>query len=354
MKKDIVLFSSNYSDKKKEQFYSDLHTLIDAGMDIKVALEMIEADQTNKKDKALIQSIKEQVIGGTSFSETLRKEKAFSAYEYNSIKIGEESGELIRILDEMAGYFNKKVLLKKQIVSVVTYPIIVIVVAIGIMLFMINFLIPSFAGIIKQMGGDLPYLTKVMIRFSDAIGEIMLIGAATMIAMFLFYQTQKRKIWFRKYTSTVVLNIPYVKGLVHKIYLARFATALSLLISTKVDIISSLKLLKNMIDFYPIESIIDSLEPRLIQGESLNQAMSAYKIFPKRFLSLVKVGEEVNRLDGMFKRLGDGYAKEVEEQAGLLGEIIQPLLMLVIGLFIGIIVIAMYLPMFEMAGNFGM
>ena len=166
LNKDIKLFNSGLSDKKKERFYSEMTILFTAGVDVKTALELIEEEQTKNSDKELFGKIREMVIEGRSISSAIEQTGKFSAYEYYSLQIGEESGKLSEVLKDLAGFFAGKIKQKRQIVNALSYPSVILLTAFGAIFFMMRFVVPMFADIFKRFKGDLPAITKLVIRIS--------------------------------------------------------------------------------------------------------------------------------------------------------------------------------------------
>lgn len=349
---DIKLFGSGYSDKKKESFYLELSILLSAGIDIKNALELITEDQIKEKDKQLIASIKDEVVKGKSLSETLKATGFFTDYEVFSIQIGEETGRVAIIMEELSLFYKNKIKQKRQAVSALTYPMIVLCTSIGVLSFMLNVIVPMFSDVFLRFGGELPYITQLVIQASKLAGDLfwpMLV--ATILIAFWLYSIRQRSS-YRSVTSTFFLRIPVLGELIRKIYLSRFCHTMQLLISSKIPLLRALGLVKKMIGYYPIENSIESIEQEILKGEPLHRALSKFHIYPKRLVSFIKVGEEVNRLDEFFEKINQQYSEEVDHQSKVLATVIEPIMMIFLGLIVGIILIAMYLPMFKMSTIF--
>ncbi len=353
LSKDISILGNQLTDKKKERFYSELHILLMAGIDIKTALELVEEDQIKPKDKQLFSDIKNFVIKGGSISEAIKSSGKFSAYEYYSLQIGEESGRIVQVLQELHGFFSKKIKQTRQIISALSYPIIVLLTAFGAIFFMMRFVVPMFADVFGRFGGNLPYLTKLIIKISNAFSNYSLYSFIIIsLIVFLLY-SYRTKEWFRKISSGIILKIPFVGELVQKIYLARFCHSMNLLISSKTPMIQSIQLVKKMVGFYPIEYSLSIIESDILKGNSISESLSKFPIYNKRMLSLIRVAEEVNQLDIMFGKLAQQYSDDVEHQTGLIGSMIEPIMIIFLGLMVAVVLIAMYLPMFQLSTSFG-
>ena len=353
LNKDIRLFGTQLSDKKKERFYSELHILFSAGLDIKTTLELIEEEQIKKTDKELFCKIREYVVNGGSLSEALNKTGKFSTYEYYSIKIGEESGRLPEVLDELAVFFIKKIRQQRLVLNALSYPSIVLFTAFGAIFFMMKFIVPMFADVFLRFGGELPYITKVIIHISNAFSLYAYYIIVPVISLAFFFYTQKEKDWFRRGSAFIVMKIPVMGNIIQKIYLARFCHSMNLLISAKTPLLQAIQLVKKMVGFYPIEYSLSLVEHDVLGGKSLSQSLSGYPIYNKRLRALIKVAEEVNQMDLVFGKLAKQYTEEVEHQTSLIGSLIEPVMIIFLGLLVAIILVAMYLPLFQLSTSFG-
>ncbi len=352
LNKDIRLFGSSIPDKVREGFYMELSTLLEAGVDIRSALDLIIKEQTKKKFGTLFAKIAKEVEAGSTLSAALERDGNFTAYEYYSVQIGEETGRLIVVLKELAEFYEKKIKQGRQIIGALIYPSVVMVVAAGAVSFMLTYVVPMFADVLKRSGGQLPYITRVVLGLADGLkrsaGMLLLIA----IGLVALAWSQRNKSYFRKWSTRFILRIPLVGGIVRKIYLSRLANTLSLLIGAKLPIVQSLRLVRKMIRFYPIEYSLEEAEKDIQTGIPLHKSLEQHSIYPIRMISLVKVGEEVNQMELFFKRIAEQYANEVEYQTGMLSKFIEPVIIVVLGLVVGVILIAMYLPMFQMGQNF--
>ncbi|MCG8577754.1 MAG: type II secretion system F family protein [Flavobacteriales bacterium] len=349
LQRDIQLFGGGFGDKKKESFFSDLRTLLLAGVDLKSSLEIIIEEQPKKKEKELFLGIYEDIMRGKSLAMSMKDSGQFSDYEYYSVEIGEESNRLHAVLEELIRFYAGRAALKKQIYSVLSYPLFVLMITIGLVYFMMNNVVPMFADVYKQFGSDLPPLTKRIVNISNHFPTYMMVFGGVVIGLFIFINTQKKQEWFRKSISTVALRIPKVKSLVQMTYLARFTQSMHLLLSSKTPLVKSLELTRKMIKFYPLEQAIDQIVKDVAKGKSLHEGMAAFSIFPSRMISLIKVGESVNQLEPMLEKLSRQYNEDLKHQTTIIGKIMEPMIILIIGIVVGIILVAMYMPMFNMS-----
>jgi type IV pilus assembly protein PilC len=349
LKQDISLLGNSLDDSKKEAFYMELEILLTAGVDIKTALELIVRELPKEKDKELFEKIKEDVVKkGIPLSQAMKDSGKFSAYEYFSIQIGEETGKIHTILKELSSYYHSMRKQKRQVVGALTYPAIMIATSIGVLVFMLAFVVPMLSDMYKRVGQDLPFLTQVIIDISDFVLKYFYVGFILIAGLVIFIFKNRKKEWYRKYSTNMILRIPLFKKLIQKIYLARFCNSMALLLGSRIPIVRALGLVKQMIDFYPIEIAIPVIEKDILQGIPLNKSMSNFNIFYPRMVSLIKVGEEVNRLEFFFSNISKQYTEEVEHDTSMLSKMIEPSLLLFIGVVVGVILVAMYLPLIKL------
>ncbi|MCU0431736.1 MAG: type II secretion system F family protein [Cytophagaceae bacterium] len=216
LNKDIQLGGNQLADKKKEAFYHELSILLTAGVDIRSILDLISKEQNKPKDQELFQRIHDQVIAGATLSKALQESGRFSSYEFYSVQIGEETGKLPLVLKELAEYFQQNIKLRRQIVSALTYPGIVLCTSVGAIIFMLNFIVPMFADIFKRFGGELPAITAFIVSVSQFFRTwFWPFVLMSLSAGILLYQ-QRSKQWFRKVSTRMLLGTPILGSMVKK------------------------------------------------------------------------------------------------------------------------------------------
>jgi len=322
---------------------------MDSGIDIQRTLQILIEEQKSKKVKPVLQAIADRLVVGSSLAEALESSGHFTAYEHQSIRIGEETGRLPNILKHLAKYFTDKVKLRRQLISVFTYPAFVICITIGVLYFMLNSVVPMFKDVFSQFGQELPYLTQKIIALSANFSTFLMYFFGGGAALTIYFYTQRKEIWFRNVSSKVVLRMPIFGKLMKKIYLARTCQSMSLLLSSKTPLVTSLELVEEMIGFYPIEHALAEIRLDIMKGDPLHAGFARFKIFDQRLISLTKIAEETNQLDATFHRLADQYQEDIEFRTKLIGTIIEPLIIVIIGGIVGIIMVSMYLPMFNLS-----
>ncbi|OJW17954.1 type II secretion system F family protein [Mucilaginibacter sp. 44-25] len=349
--REISWRGSGLQDEKKEYLYLELGALLKAGVDFKGAFELVAEGQLKPQDSRLYQSILKKVIDGANFSEALRSTGKFTLYEVYSIAIGEETGKLQEVLMDLAHFFKTKINQRRTLVSALTYPAIVLCASFGAMFFLMRFVIPMFSDIFRRSGSELPWITRQMIAVSDGFGTY---GGAALLLLALLMGTAvyfRRSDVFRDYASRVVLRLPLAGTLVQHIYLARLSNAMRLLINAKLPLLRALALCRQMIGYYPLEKALAVVEADVLRGVPLHQSMAAFTIFPAKIVQIIKVGERTNQLDSFFEWIGQQYLTETELKMTAFSRVMQHVIIIVLGIIVGIIVIAIYLPMFEISNT---
>jgi type IV pilus assembly protein PilC len=352
LSKDINFGSGQLPDQKKEDFFFELSTLLKSGIDLKNSLDLLTLEGTKDKYLEVYKKIKEAVIAGTSLSKAVSLVGKFSEYDVLSIQIGEETGNLAIVMEELGWFYKRKLDQRRKITSALTYPAIVLTTSFGAVFFMLRFVVPMFSDVFRRFGGELPWMTKMVIKASSLMSALVVPFLILLSVVIYVYFRYKNHIKVRSLISKFILAIPVVKDLVLKIYLARFCNTMQLLISSRIPLLKAISLSKKTIGFYPLEVALEQTEVNVMAGRSLHDSLSDFKVFPAKMVQLVKVGEEINKLEDFFKNLGDQYVQEVEYQTNTVSKLIEPLIIIFLGLVVGFILISMYLPMFQMSNSF--
>lgn len=352
LNKDIQLFGNGFGDKKKERFYAELNLLLAAGIDIKTALELIAEEQPKAAGRELIGGIRNAVIGGSSLSDALQATGKFSAYEYYSIRIGEETGRMAEVLNDMAEYFSKKIRQRRKVSGALSYPLVVLSAAVLVVFFMMKFVVPMFADVFKRFQQELPPLTKSIISLSQSFSAYSGYFFLGILGLVIFCYAQRKQNWYRRFTSALVLRLPYFGRLVQKIYLERFCHAMHLLTSAKTPLVNALELVEKMAGYYPIETALGKVREDILHGKPLHESLAQFPVFNRRMVSLLRVAEEVNQLDMIFGKLSKQYTEEIDHETSLIGSVVEPVMIIVLGLLVAVILVAMYLPMFQLSSAF--
>jgi type II secretory pathway component PulF len=347
LKKEITLFGSSFSSKKKEQFYTELSVLLTSGIRLKDALFLIAESQKKKEDIDLFQGIGDRIVAGDDFSKILKEHTYFTTYEEHSVRIGEESGALERVTKSLAEFYRRKNEQHRNIVNALTYPIILLVTALLAVTFMLRFVVPMFQDMFRQNDIELPVITQSVIAISDWLGSYGWLFLILLLLFVIFQKQLNKRKWYRARKDSFLLKLPFIGSFIKLSNIARFTQAVSLLVSTKVSIVQSIHLAKEMIDFFPLENVLEKVEVDIQRGKSLSESLKEHSFFDRKMIALVRVAEETNKTEYVFERLSEQYNEEVLQKSKTFSTILEPLIILIVGIMIGVILIAMYLPMFE-------
>ncbi len=353
LKKEITLFGSAFSNKTKEDFYTELGLLLKAGITLKDALELIENAQKKRQQKAILQKISQDILKGSSLSETLQPQKEFTEYEYYSIKIGEETGTLQEVAEQLGAFYSRKNEQRRNIISALTYPGIILTTAVLVVAFMLSYVVPMFQDIFRQQNVDLPKITQFIIATSEFFKSYGWLFLAIVLFLIASRGVFNKKIWYRRFKDKFILKLPYVGNFIKTIYLSQFTQAVSLLTASKVPLVNSIQLVKKMMGFMPLQDALEIVESDILKGKSLSQSLSKHKLFDDKMVALVKVAEETNQNEFIFQRLNAQYNTQVQQKSKLLSTALEPFIIMVVGVLVGVILIAMYLPMFRLSSALG-
>lgn len=331
-------------------FSRQMATMMTAGVPLVQALEIIAKGNENPAMGELVMQIKSDIEGGSSFAEALSKHPLyFDDLFVNLVDAGEKSGALETLLDKIATYKEKTEAIKKKVKKALTYPAAVIVIAIIVTGILLYFVVPQFADLFKGFGADLPAFTQLVINLSNwlqAYWYMVLLGAGGIV--FAYVQAHRRSAAFRRFVDRVMLKLPVVGDILHKSAVARFHRTLSTMFAAGVPLVEAMESVAGAagnIVFY--EAIMD-IRNQIASGTQLNVAMAQSGLFPAMAVQMVAIGEESGALDGMCAKVADFYEQEVDAMVDSLSSLLEPLIMAVLGILVGGLVTAMYLPIFKL------
>ena len=331
-------------------FTRQLATMIDAGLPLVQSLDILAMQQENKAFKEVIKNIKEDVEGGSTFAGALRKHpKAFDELYVNLVVAGEEGGILDNVLNRLAVYIEKAEALKKKIKSAMVYPSAIVAVAIIVVAVLMIFVIPVFSKVFGEMGHTLPLPTLIVIGISNLLKRyIFFVIVVLVILAFMlrrYYATEKGKMAI----DSLILKLPVFGMLFRKVAVARFARTLSTLITSGVPILDGLIITSKTAGSKPIEYAIMKARTSISEGETIAEPLARSEVFPPMVTQMIAVGESTGALDSMLTKIADFYEEEVDVAVGTLTSLLEPMLMVFLGVTVGGVVIAMYLPIFKIA-----
>ena len=333
-----------------------LATLIGAGLPLIRSLEVLERQEPNASLKNTVNSIADSVSSGTTYSEALSQHpKVFNKLFINMVKAGELGGVLELVLDRLAEYMEKADKLKNKIMSAATYPVIVLILAALILLFLMIVIVPKFTAMFAEMGLDLNPFSKFVFTTSDLLikPELSLIPPVpnvlfliVFVVLFgIIFVAWKKTAGGKKIFDKVILKIPLLGDISLKSSVSRFARTLGTLVTSGVPILQALNITRETTDNAVVANAIGEIHDNVKEGESVTQPMRATEVFPDMVVSMVDVGEETGQLPDMLLKVADVYEDEVDNAVTGLTAIVEPLMIVFLALVVGCIVIALFLPM---------
>ena len=340
--KDIVVMTRQFA------------TMIDAGLPLVQCLEILFSQQDNKTFKRILKNIKEDVEEGSTFADALKQHPdVFDDLFVNLVAAGEIGGILDIILNRLAAYIEKAAKLKKKVKGAMTYPIVVMVIAVLVVAVILIFVIPVFESMFADFGKALPVPTQIVVAMSDFLKNyILYIIVGFVLLMFAFrrfYKTDKG----RALVDKLVLKLPVFGMLLRKVAVAKFTRTLGTMISSGVPILDSLDIVAATAGNMTIEEAIRETRRSISEGRTIAEPLADSDVFPSMVVQMISVGEATGALDVMLSKIADFYDDEVEAAVGALTSLIEPMMMAFLGVGIGGLVIAMYLPIFGMATAVG-
>ncbi len=345
--KEIKFSFLNNSNQFKSRFFSETAVLLSSGMDLKKTLEIILSGLTKKNEILIVDNILKSIINGNSLSIALEKSNVFTPYDFFSVKIGEESGCQSSVLRELSVYYSKRISQQRQITGALTYPALVLFTTLISLIFMLNFIVPMFEDVFQRFKGNLPPITRFVIALSDSFSKYALMFLFLSFVFIIFFTLNRKKNWFRKFSSSLLLNIPIVGHIVKLTYITRFCQTLKLLIGAKVHLLDAIGLIRKMIGFYPLETALDDFKIKLARGINLSTAMESYAFFDRKLIAMTKVAEEVNKLDVVYEQLFQQYSDELDTKIKTMNNLLEPILIIFVGGLVALILVSMYMPIFQ-------
>ena len=341
--KDLVTFTRLFA------------TMIDAGLPLVQCLDILSGQQTNKIFAGVLRDVKNSVEQGASFSDALRKHpKVFDELFVNLVHAGEVGGILDTIMQRLSIYLEKRQKLVRQVRGALVYPIIVIVIAGGVMTVLLTFVIPAFERMFADFGGGkeaLPKLTQIVVALSHGFVSylpfiVVSVGLAAGGFVY-FYKTPGGK----RTVHSTMLKLPIMGPVLRKIAVARFTRTLGTLLQSGVPILDALDICARTAGNVVIEAGIQHVRSKISEGKNMAEPLAETKVFPDMVVQMIAVGEQTGALDQMLNKIADFYEEETDIAVAAMTSAIEPILMVGVGGMVGVVLIAMYLPIFSLAGN---
>ncbi len=339
--RDITIFSRQFA------------TVINAGLPVVQSLAILQRQAPKQGLKDALKQVREDVETGQQLSNALaRHPRLFNKLYIYLVRAGEVSGNLDGILDRIAAYMEKQAALRGKIKTALTYPTVVLVIALAVTWFLLTGIVPQFAQILDQLGGEMPVITKALIAVSDFLRYqwYILFGLiiAVVVGLVLFYRTKNG----RRVLDGFTLRMPIVGTLVQKTAIASFSNTFGLLLRSGVNIIESIDITKGTAGNAIVEDILDETKDNVQRGEQISTTLIKYPgVFPPMVSSMISIGEETGAVDHMLQKVADFYEREVDEAVDSLTAALEPMLIVFLGVIVGFIVAGMFLPMFSIIGQ---
>lgn len=338
--KDIVLFTRQFA------------TMIDAGLPLVQCLEILAGQTDNKTFRNMLRQIKNDVEGGSTFADALKKHpKVFDELFVSLISAGEVGGILDTILLRLSTYIEKTMRLKKKVKGAMVYPLVVLVVAVAVVAVLLLFVIPIFQKMFAEMGGALPGPTQIIISLSEWLQKYILVVVILItifgIAFSQFYRTARGRVLI----DDLKLKLPVIGDLIRKVAVARFTRTLGTMIQSGVPILDGLDIVAKTAGNKTIEAAIFKTRASIAEGRTIAEPLGESNVFPSMVIQMIAVGESTGALDAMLNKIADFYDEEVDAAVEALTSLIEPFMMIFLGGTIGGLIVAMYLPIFKIAGT---
>lgn len=346
----LIPGSDSVSQKDLQVFTRQFAVLVAAGVPIVQSLEAMSRGARSLAMTNILRMVTGDVEKGRRLADSLANQPAvFDRLYVNLVRSGEEAGALETVLDRLAIYIEKSVKLKGKVKSALVYPAVIIVVAIVVVSFILIFVVPKIAEMFTQSGGELPMLTVMVIAASQMIQKFWYLGVGILIGgpviFKMYYETPPG----RKIIDTLLIEMPILGDLIKKAAIARLSRTLATLLSSGVRIVDALEISATTTGNVVIEESIQGVKDAVLKGRTLADPLTKNPYFPPMVTQMISIGEQTGNLDQMLVKVADFYEDEVDNATGAITSLIEPLLMVFLGGIIAVIVIAMYLPIFNMA-----
>ena len=348
-----IQIGSGVQPKDLQIFTRQLATMIDAGLPLVQCLDILANQTENKAFKKVLSSVKNSVEQGATFSDALRRHpKVFDELYVNLVGAGEIGGILDTILNRLAVYIEKAVKLKGQLKSAMYYPTGIMVVAIGVICVMLIKVIPTFEKMFKDLGNaKLPAPTLFVVKISHGFINYWYLIFGTMIGIVVGLSLARRTEQGRELIDRVLLRIPIVGPTLRKIIVARFTRTLGTLLASGVPILDALDICAKTAGNKVVEHALLRAKSKIAEGHNMADPLAESKVFPTMVVQMIGVGEQTGAMDAMLQKIADFYEEEVDAAVTGLTSLIEPVMMAFLGVVVGGLIIAMYLPIFKLAGT---
>jgi general secretion pathway protein F len=326
-----------------------LGTLMSAGFPLVAALDALIPQSRSSQLKNQLTRIKDAVVGGSSFSQALSAgSNTFSPLYINMIQAGESSGAMELVLDRLAEMIEKQQQVTQRVTSAMTYPVFMTIIGAGILLFLITYIVPTIAGLFADMKQVLPAPTRILIGISDMLKRWWWLIPIAIVIITLSFQRIRNTVSGRYAIDRTLLSLPIMGDFLRKLSTARLARTLGLLLENGVTLLSALEIVKNIAGNVLIANAVEAAGNKVRQGQGLAGSLDETRQFPVLFIQMIQVGEQSGALESLLKKVADLFENEVEIVLMRMASLLEPTMILVMGVMVGFIVLSICLPIFEM------
>ncbi|MDP3703111.1 MAG: type II secretion system F family protein [Candidatus Omnitrophota bacterium] len=330
-------------------FSRQLATMVDSGIPIVQSLDVLADQMEDRNFRLILKKMRDDVEAGTSLSEaTGRHPKAFSDFFVNMIRAGESSGRLDEILDRVASYIEKVDALQRKVKASLFYPAFVSVLAFGITTFLVVVIVPKFKEIFTSLGGQMPLPTLMLLGLSDFMRKWLVLeivgGFLLIVGLKVYINTPGGRWWF----DTLTLKVPVLGKLMQKVVIARFSRTLATLVKSGVPILGALEIVAKTSGNKVVERAVLAARSSIKEGENISDPLAHSKVFPAMVTRMISVGEKTGELEKMLSKIADFYENEVDAAVTAMTSLIEPLVISILGVVIGGIVVALFMPIFAL------
>jgi type IV pilus assembly protein PilC len=342
-------FGGKVKDKEMAIFTRQFSTMIDAGLPLVQCLNILAEQSESKTLRSVTGQVARHVEAGSTLADALRRHpRTFDDLFTNLVEVGEAGGILDVVLQRLAAYIEKAAALKRKVKAAMVYPCAIIGVALLVVIFMLTFVIPTFAQMFKDLGADLPLPTKIVMMLSDFVRGYILLLIAGMIGAVMALRSYYRTEGGRATIDALMLKTPVFGTLVRKVAVARFTRTLGTLVQSGVPILDGLRITARTAGNKVVEKAVLQCRAAVTEGKTLADPLRTSGVFPPMVTQMISVGEQTGALDAMLSKIADFYDDEVDTAVSTLTSLLEPIMIVFLGVVVGGLVVAMYLPIFKL------
>jgi type IV pilus assembly protein PilC len=342
-------FGGKVSDKEMAIFTRQFSTMIDAGLPLVQCLNILAEQSDSKTLRSVTGQVARNVEAGSTLADALRRHpRTFDDLFTNLVEVGEAGGILDVVLQRLSAYIEKAAALKRKVKAAMVYPSAIIGVALMVVIFMLTFVIPTFAQMFKDLGADLPLPTKVVLWVSTFVRTYILLIIAAMIGGVLALRSYYRTEGGRATIDALMLKLPIFGTLIRKVAVARFTRTLGTLVQSGVPILDGLRITARTAGNKVVEKAVLQCRAAVTEGKTLAEPLRVSGVFPPMVTQMISVGEQTGALDAMLSKIADFYDDEVDTAVSTLTSLLEPIMIVFLGVVVGGLVVAMYLPIFKL------